>query len=436
MQNSMIDQMRDLAQQGLGLAKSLGAGAAGISFNQTEAIACAFDGGKLKATDTAQRVSYSVTVIKDGRRGSAGGNDLAALDEMIRRAVTLAANGGVAHFEAFPGPAPVAKVQRHDPQTAQLPPERFIDAGRQVIDAIKSRYADAHIAFEAGREETETLLATSGGVCLDSRGTKWGQGGYVQLTNGTDMQFAGKSRSWRSPNDLMAPANISDCILEDLDNGRRIASARPGKSAAFLAPEIVGMLLHGVMLGVNGRNVAKGDSPLRGRLGERVLDPVMTIIDDPHVNYHPDSAIMDDDGVPTQMTSIFDHGVLQSFLYDLDTAGLASAGPTGNRGCRPYSLTIPGGALPGRDLMRGVSEGLYIKQLLGFGQSNLINGDFSCNVGAGYKIENGQIVGRVKNTMVAGNIYELLANNVQVGSDIDPVDRLPHLLIEGLSVTV
>ncbi|MFH0963659.1 MAG: metallopeptidase TldD-related protein [Planctomycetota bacterium] len=47
----------------------------------------------------------------------------------------------------------------------------------------------------------------------------------------------------------------------------------------------------------------------------------------------------------------------------------------------------------------------------------------------------GEVVGRVKNTMVAGNVYELLSGAVELSSDRDEERRLPHLLVEGLSAS-
>jgi hypothetical protein len=79
-----------------------------------------------------------------------------------------------------------------------------------------------------------------------------------------------------------------------------------------------------------------------------------------------------------------------------------------------------------------MGEGIVVKQLMGFGQSNLMNGDFSCNVALGFRVCDGRIVGRVKDTMVAGNFYELLSRNVQLSSDVGPVLRMPHALIEGV----
>jgi PmbA protein len=64
-----------------------------------------------------------------------------------------------------------------------------------------------------------------------------------------------------------------------------------------------------------------------------------------------------------------------------------------------------------------IKEGLVIEELMGAEQGNILGGDFSGNVLLGYKIENGKIVGRVKDTMVSGNIYSLLKEITALGSD-------------------
>jgi PmbA protein len=69
------------------------------------------------------------------------------------------------------------------------------------------------------------------------------------------------------------------------------------------------------------------------------------------------------------------------------------------------------------DMVKGIKEGIIVEQLLGAGQGNMLGGDFSGNVLLGYKIEKGEIVGRVKDTMVSGNVYKLLKNITAIGSD-------------------
>jgi len=89
------------------------------------------------------------------------------------------------------------------------------------------------------------------------------------------------------------------------------------------------------------------------------------------------------------------------------------------------------------DLIAGMKEGLIVNQVLGAGQSNQLAGEFSVNLDLGYKVENGEIVGRVKNTMVAGSIFEAFKCLVDLGVSPEWVGGsayLPCLLFDQLSV--
>jgi PmbA protein len=76
-----------------------------------------------------------------------------------------------------------------------------------------------------------------------------------------------------------------------------------------------------------------------------------------------------------------------------------------------------------------------IDQMLGGGAG--ISGEFSVNIDLGYRIQNGQIVGRVKDTMVAGNVYTALKNLIELGGDADWNGSCytPSVIVDGLSVT-
>jgi PmbA protein len=88
-------------------------------------------------------------------------------------------------------------------------------------------------------------------------------------------------------------------------------------------------------------------------------------------------------------------------------------------------------------MVEDIKEGLVVEQLMGAGQGNILGGDFSGNVLLGYKVENGKIVGRVKDTMVSGNVYQVLKEIVALGSEARWVGgflQTPHIYCPSLSV--
>ena len=101
------------------------------------------------------------------------------------------------------------------------------------------------------------------------------------------------------------------------------------------------------------------------------------------------------------------------------------------------ALVIHTGEATFDEMVRDIPQGLVIEQLMGAEQGNVLGGDFSGNVLLGYKIENGKITGRVKNTMVSGNVYQALKDIVALGKEARWTGGsvfAPHLYCRSLSV--
>jgi PmbA protein len=198
------------------------------------------------------------------------------------------------------------------------------------------------------------------------------------------------------------------------------------------------------MTAFNGKTVLEGASPVGKKLGKQVFDSKLSLWDDPTIAYRPYSRPCDDEGVPSRRTPLIEKGVVANFLYDLQTAALAKTKSTGSasRGGglplpSPSTLVIAPGKASFDDMVSDIKEGLVIEQLMGAEQGNILGGDFSGNVLLGYKVESGKIVGRVKNTMVSGNVYQLLKEISAIGSQpkwVSGVINTPPLYCPRLSV--
>jgi len=428
-------ELTEVLERGLAAARRAGASAAKILCSRDRATSCAFEAGRLKRTGSETTALYEITVVKDGRRGVTQCNTTSDIDEMVARAVTLAKVGSIAHFEQYPAPGTCVALNRHARSTASLSRADLTAAGQAMTDVLAAHDAALHIEAEADRSETATLLLTSGGVRYSGARTQWGLGAGAQRTEGTDMLFGWYGRAWGEVNAHYDPGVIGGRVCEDLRLGSKTVPAPEGKTMLFVPPELMARVLEPLVMGVSGKNVAKGDSPLRGRLGEQVLSPSLTLRDDPHVDYCPDAAAIDNDGVPTGPCDIVRDGVLTNFLYDLDTAGMAGVEPTGHNGCRPYSPELRPGSRTHEALLAGIEDGIYLRFGIGFGQSNMMNGDVACNVGLGFRIRHGELVGRVKDTMIACNVYDVLKSGIELSSDLDPLLRMPYAVLEGVTAS-
>ncbi|HSV72242.1 MAG TPA: TldD/PmbA family protein [Chthonomonadales bacterium] len=435
MNGGLLGRMSEAMHRGVDEATRQGASGARIHFSHSVRSGCGFENGRLKETEQTDTAYYRIDVVSEGRRASVSGNDPADMSEMVGRALALVRLGAVAHFEAYPAPTPTISVPMACERTSSLTRESLIEACERMVAIVREEDPDLFLSASGSRSSTEALLVTSGGVHHATRATSWSIGCSAQKTTGTDMLFAGYGRRWRQLGDLFDPSFIASEVVKDLRHGARVVEPPTGRLPILLPPEAVSMLLMPVWAGIDGRNVAKGDSPLRERLMEQVLDPCLSLVDCPHTPFAPGAAEIDDSGIPTREQTVVDRGVLRTFLYDLDSAGLADAQPTGNSGCAPYYPKVLPGDRPAAALLASIGDGLLVKEVIGVGQSNVMNGDLAGNVALGFRVRDGEIVGRVKDTMIAANVYEVLRSGVSLSAEVEPVSGMPWLLVDGVTVS-
>jgi PmbA protein len=272
------------------------------------------------------------------------------------------------------------------------------------------------------KEVVSIRLVNSGGGEVSYRKSVFNLSLWGSLIRGTDMLFVGDSESSCQP--VTDTGGVVGTVIRQLDLAREQAPVATGTLPVIFTPDgVASALVEPLMSAFNGKTVLEGASPIGKRLGEKVFSEQLCLYDDPTVAYRPASRPCDDEGVPSRRTPLIEEGVVAHFLYDLQTAARAGTQSTGN-GSRgrsglpapmPTAFVITPGNASLDDMIRDIKEGLVVEQLMGAGQGNVLGGDFSGNVLLGYKVENGQIVGRVKDTMVSGNIYSLLNSGLVIG---------------------
>jgi len=226
---------------------------------------------------------------------------------------------------------------------------------------------------------------------------------------------------------------------------RKSADIRSGRMPVLFAP--TGALVLGLplMMGFNGKNVYTGISPMKGKIGDKLFDDKITVVDDATIDGKFGSAAYDDEGVAHKQNVLIQEGVLKNFVYDLKTAAQSGAESTGNgsRGLfyppspSPTNLVFQAGDTLLADMLAGIDQGLLVENVLGLGQGNVISGAFSNSVSLAFKIEKGEIVGRVKDVSLAGNIYDLLQDVSAVSQESEWVYtnfHLPYILLPDMNV--
>ena len=238
------------------------------------------------------------------------------------------------------------------------------------------------------------------------------------LVRGTSMLHFGDSETACHP--LTDVEHLAALSIRQVELARDEARVRTGEMPVIFTPHAVSALLMPLTIAFNGRTVLQGASPLQGKQGQKLLDEKFTLVDDGTVSFRPSSSICDDEGVPHRRIPLVEKGVIGEFLYELQTAALMGTTSTGSAGRSLESLPAPStstmliekGDVAPEDLISSLKEGLVVEFLMGAGQGNVLSGEVSGNVLLGYKIENGQLVGRVKDVVISCNVYDALRENV------------------------
>lgn len=238
------------------------------------------------------------------------------------------------------------------------------------------------------------------------------------------------SRAYRAGAEMLSDTlldEIADSIAAGLDD--RFAAKRPkgGQMPVVMGAGASGILLHEAMGHAFEADFnRKGQSVFSEKMGKRICDESISIVDDGTIPSNRGSINFDDEGVPGQKTYMVKNGVLSSYLHDRISAGFYGVSPTGNGRRESFRYApIPrmratymeSGKAGKEDIIASVKKGIYVDQFSN-GEVQIGEGDFTFFVKSGFLIENGRLTQPVKDINIIGNGPQALADIVAVGDDL------------------
>ena len=206
--------------------------------------------------------------------------------------------------------------------------------------------------------------------------------------------------------------------------------------------EMAGSFLGNLCSAVNGYAIYKGVSYLIGRLGERIAPDTVTVYDDGRMRGGLGSKPFDGEGLATRKNVVVERGVLKTYLLDTYAARKLNLASTGNAsrsvgeapsaGATNFYLA-PGTVSP-EEIVRSVTRGLYVTELIGFG-INMVTGDYSRGA-VGFWIENGELAYPVEEITIAGNLRDMWMHVEAIGNDLVFRGRLASPTVKIAEMTV
>ena len=382
-----------------------------------------FEANRLKHIQSKQSCYAALRIVKNGRIGYAISSGTSGSRDLVSTAVETAEFGRKAEFE-LPSLTLYPEIKVFDPDVESVSLDEMVKLGEELIATVRGHSQDILCQAEVNKDITSVRIINSRGGEVNYKQSTFALGIEGHLIRNTDMLFVGESESSCHP--ISETRAVTDVVLRQLELAKNQARLKSKRMPVVFTPSgVASALIPPLMAAFNGKIVLEGASPIGNRTGEPVFDRKLSLRDDPTIDYRPESRPADDEGVPSRCTPLVKEGEIANFIYDLQTAALARTQSTGN-GTRnsggllapaPTAFILTPGNTTFEEMVNDVKEGLVIEYLMGAAQGNILSGDFSGNVLLGYKIESGRIIGRVKDTMVSGNVYQLLKEITAVGSD-------------------
>lgn len=396
-----------------------------------------FEFNRLKKIESTESLRHSLQVIKDGRLGMAGSTRPGGEGELLEKALNVAEYGSAVSYE-FPKQEPHGDPRVYDQNVADFKVDDMIAIGEELVDYIKSFDPSINGMVGLGKGVTQRSIRNTLGLDASLRKTTVQVAAGFQHVEGQNLL---SSFDWDVSTSLEYDLDrIKAKIREDFDMGRKNVSVEPGTYDVLFTPSGFSDIIRPIAACLDGRAVMRGISPFKDRLGEQILDPAISLIEDGTLDGGLGSDLYDGQGVACRRTPLIEDGVLCEYLLDLESAHRLGRRPIGTgapSGASPNNLLVLPGHVPYEDLLKGIRRGIIIDQTMGAWAGNPYTGMVSGNIALGFLVVDGKKVGRVKDCMFSLNVFTHLKSNVlglsketkNLGEGI-----LPYCLIGGVSV--
>ncbi|HPZ10287.1 MAG TPA: TldD/PmbA family protein [Candidatus Eremiobacteraeota bacterium] len=322
-------------------------------------------------------------------------------------------------------------VQCFDEKLLNLEEEELIRTGEGMMEVIRKNKPSITVTAEVGNSVSNIRLINTSGTDKSFKRSFYSISLCGTMVREDEQLEIESSFSSGSYVDDVTP--LARKMVEDVTNSEKSVTIKSGPMPVIFSPRGFKTIYPPLYMAFCGDRVGRKVSPLADKHGEKIGPSFLTIVDDNTVPFGSLSGPMDDEGVPGERTALVTDGIVKAFYYDLRNAEKYNTESTGN-GIKRTGLyegfkltTLPSShpsnflVLPGdkslEELMKTMDRCLIVEDVLGGGQGNNMSGEFSVNVMLGFLWEKGEIRGRVKNVMIAGNVFELFANLLWIASN-------------------
>ncbi|BAZ43767.1 peptidase U62 modulator of DNA gyrase [Chondrocystis sp. NIES-4102] len=425
--------MNEKLESLLKLAISSGASHAEVFQVSSQSQPVFFEGNRLKQLESSQSLGTALRLWQNNQPGLAVAYGKIEPELLVSKAIAISKLN-------LPETIDLASTRQlvYPEVGAKATVTELIELGNQAIAQLRREYPEIICSAELESEQETTTLVNSQGLHCHYSESALSYSLGAELVRGED--FLGIYDGEYSTDQLNIDAVIEQ-IIQRLDWAKANVAPLQGKVPVLLTVNAAILLWDTVASALNAKRIKEKSSPWSDLQQQLVVSDLISLTQQPEE--HPYGCPFDDEGMLTQKIELITEGRLNQFYSDRATARELGLESTGN-GFRPDLESYPSPSLinlviaPGNasieNLITQLDNGIIVDQVLGGGAD--ISGDFSVNIDLGYRVKNGKVIGRVKDTAIAGNVYQILKQVVALGNDAtwNGSCLTPSIIVEGISV--
>lgn len=420
-----------------------------IKKGATEAQCSIYDGvrfsvdvreGEVEQLISAGSTSLSLKIIVDNKVATASTSDLSSktIDELIENSIKKAKYLSKDEFSSLPELEKIdfniEKLKLYDDAAEKVSPS---EKTKLAIELEKICASNKLITRSTGAGFSNsygtTYLANSKGFSNSYKSSSCYIGVGLQAGEGDNLYEDGYYDSARSFKELLPIDVIAKKAVERTIRMIGAKKIQTQNVPVVLEPEMSAQMLLGFLVEcLSGSNIYMKRSFLAGKIGEKISNDLVTLVDDPLIPGGRASVPFDRDGVPARQKTIIEKGVLKSYFLDNYSAKKLGMKPNGPG---PTNLKLVPGKYSQDEIIRSVNKGLLLCSTIGQGTVPT-SGDLSKGA-YGIWIENGKLTYPVNEVTISGNLGTIMKNITMVGNDPDPRSSFsaPTLLISEMTIS-
>ncbi|MDP8219993.1 MAG: TldD/PmbA family protein [Candidatus Stygibacter frigidus] len=409
--------------------------------SKEESTSIQFQSAALQNIDNNIQSAVSMRAIRDKMLGFAYTRNLHSNDELIKNAENSMLGGVKAEYQ-FPHSPLVESLESYKSDIESVNADLIADECKKVSDYIKQK-TDAESETYAGKDISSIEVINTNGTDLTHQSSSY----YMYFTlvypgSASGISYCIIDKAFRS-----LDHDILDRMIARYEAGKNIVQPAGGEMQVLFTPMTMYALTWRLALGASSQSYYDKVTPIAEKLGIRIFDEKLALFTDPLDEQYPGCRPFDDEGVVCHRHNIIKNGVFEKRFNDLNYAQKLNERPTGH-GIRGSMTSLPAPVLhnlrmqPGHtsftEMVQSMERGVILESMLGAHSGNLPNGDFSLGVSPGLYVENGKIIGRLKEGMVSGNIYKMLKKIDAVEDTLHCTGSnwMPSILVDNVHVAI